>query len=132
MRIRRSVWFWLFLAMAFSQFPAAHGNVIHWEFAGWYGGGCYPNVEFDPNVKGRVYLVSDVSGIWKSTDSGENWSFMTQGLKNLNVSFVSVAPSNSKIIYAGTAKGLFVWRESINTWEPCDSKRRGDLFCPSG
>ena len=126
-RIRRFARFWIFLVMAICQFPAAHGDVIHWEFAGWYGGGCYPNVEFDPNMKGRVYLVSDVAGVWRSTDSGENWSFMARGLKNLNVSFVSVAPSNSKIIYAGTAKGLFVWRESINTWEPCDSKG-GEIY----
>ena len=36
-----------------------------WEFAGWYGGGCYPNLVLDPHTKGRVYLASDVAGIFR-------------------------------------------------------------------
>ena len=44
-----------------------------WKFAGWYGGGCYPNVEFDPNIKDRDYLVSDVAGLWRSDDSAAHW-----------------------------------------------------------
>ncbi|PKN30610.1 MAG: hypothetical protein CVU64_02410 [Deltaproteobacteria bacterium HGW-Deltaproteobacteria-21] len=97
------------------------GDAKHWEFAGWNGGGCYPNVEFDSSVKGRIYLVSDVAGIWRSNDSGENWSFMTRGLKNLNVSFIAIAPSDSNVLYAGTARGLFVRREADKSWEPCDT-----------
>jgi len=113
----------LFLSACPGWVSPSRGDVKHWEFAGWYGGGCYPNVEFDPKVKDRLYLVSDVAGIWKSEDSGERWSFMTRGLKNLNVAFVSPAPSDSNVLYAGTGKGLFVWRERDRSWEPCDTYR---------
>ena len=42
----------------------------HWEFAGWYGG-CYPDLEPDPSTPGRLYLSSDVAGIWRSDDRGD-------------------------------------------------------------
>jgi hypothetical protein len=53
----------LLLIILFISTGRAQG--YHWEFAGWYGGGCFPNIEFDPNVKNRVYLTSDVAGLWR-------------------------------------------------------------------
>ncbi len=94
---------------------------FHWEFAGWYGGGCYPNVEFDPHVKDRVYLVSDVSGIWKSDDLGEHWSFINEGLEKLNVALIAIAPSDSKVLYAGTKAGLFRSLDEGAHWAACDT-----------
>jgi len=88
----------------------------HWEFAGWEGGGCYPNVEFDPHVKGRVYLTSDVAGVWRSDDLGENWYFVTKGLENLNVSALAVAPTDSNILYSAAADGLYLSRNAGNSW----------------
>ncbi len=88
----------------------------NWEFAGWYAGGCFPNIEFDPNVKNRVYLTSDVAGIWRSDDLGENWVFATQGLKNLNIAAVAVAPSDSNVLYAASADGIYVSRDAGGSW----------------
>ncbi|MFC1704254.1 hypothetical protein ACFL1E_05700 [Candidatus Omnitrophota bacterium] len=93
----------------------------HWEFAGWYGGGAFPNVTFDPNVENRVYLVSDVAGIWKSDDLGENWISINKGLSNLIVSCLTVSPSDSNILYAGTAAGLFRTKNQGASWEPCNT-----------
>ncbi|MFC1708727.1 WD40/YVTN/BNR-like repeat-containing protein [Candidatus Omnitrophota bacterium] len=93
----------------------------HWEFAGWFGGGFYPNTEFDPNIRNRVYLVSDVAGIWKSNDLGNNWAPINNGLGNLNVSFLEVAPSNSDILYAGTRMGLFRSKDQGGSWVSCDN-----------
>jgi len=95
---------------------------IHWDFAGWYGGGFYPNVTFDPNKEGRIYLLSDVAGIWKSDNLGEEWIYCNQGLDNLIVSFLEVAPSDSNILYAGTAKGLYLSRNQGKNWEMCGDK----------
>src|SRR6185295_6894796 len=91
-----------------------------WEFAGWYGGGCYPNITFDPNVKNRVYLTSDVAGIWRSDNAGDEWSFITEGLKNLNVAQVVVAKANSNVLYAATEKGLFYSLNGGGHWEKSD------------
>ena len=91
-----------------------------WEFAGWYGGGCYPYIEFDRRVKNRIYLSSDVAGLWRSDDGGEHWRFINKGLRNLHVATVSVAPSDSRVVYAGTRGGLFVSEDSGESW-----KKRG-------
>ena len=92
----------------------------HWEFAGWHGGGAFPNVTFSPHMRDRVYLVSDVAGVWRSDDLGDNWRFMTVGLMNLNVSFLETALSDENILYAGTAGGLFRSNNGGENWEPCD------------
>ncbi len=92
----------------------------HWEFAGWEGGGCYPNLAFDPGNENRVYLTSDVAGIWRSDDLGETWHFVNRGLGNLNVSVIAVAPSDPNTLYAGTADGVFFSRNAGETWESTD------------
>lgn len=108
-------------AIAAPARSAAEGGDVHWEFAGWYGGGCYPNLVFDPRVKGRVYLASDVAGIWRSDDLGENWKFATQGLGNLEVSVIAVSPADSNVLYAGTSGGLYRSLDAGGRWELCDT-----------
>ncbi len=100
--------FWSSLSLASQDF--------HWEFAGWEGGGCYPNVEFDPRAKDRVYLTSDVAGIWRSDDLGENWRFINHGLENLYIPAIAVAPSDSNILYAAAKNGLYLSRDAGETW----------------
>ena len=90
---------------------------VHWEFAGWYGGGCFPNVEFDPKIPDRVYLTSDVAGLWRSDDLGENWYFATQGLGNINVAVLAVARSDSDVIYAGTYDGVYYSKDAAKSWQ---------------
>lgn len=91
-----------------------------WQFAGWHAGGCFPNLAFDPHNKGRVYLTSDVGGIFRSDDLGEHWYFVTKGLGNLVVSQVAVAPSDSNILYAATRAGLFVSKDAAASWQAAD------------
>jgi exopolysaccharide biosynthesis WecB/TagA/CpsF family protein len=110
----------VFAALICGRFVFAEQNNFHWDFAGWYGGGCYPNVEFDPNIKDRVYLTSDVAGIWRSDDGGERWFFATNGLGHLNVAQVAVAESDSNVLYAATKGGLFYSLNGGGLWEKSD------------
>lgn len=91
-----------------------------WEFAGWHGGGCYTNIAFDPKNKGRVYLASDVAGIYRSDDLGDNWYFVTEGLENMLVTQVAIAPSDSQVLYAATKTGVFVSRDAAASWRATD------------
>ena len=106
----------LFLAAQCFFAPCALADAPHWEFAGWYGGGCYPDVVFDPQVSGRVYLVSDVAGVWRSDDSGESWVTSSQGLGNFKGAFAAVAPSDSNVVYVGTSEGLFYSKDAAKSW----------------
>jgi photosystem II stability/assembly factor-like uncharacterized protein len=92
---------------------AFHDN---WRFSGWYGGGCYPNVEFDPQNSGRVYLTSDVAGIWRSDDDGDHWAFITNGLSNLVVAQIAVAPKRPSVVYAATKGGIFYSTNAGDKW----------------
>lgn len=92
-----------------------------WEFVGWDGGGCYPNLTFDPHIRDRVYLTSDVAGIYRSDDKGEHWYFVNQGLGSLLVAQVVVAPSDSSFVYAATKGGVYVSKDQAKTWTKADS-----------
>lgn len=46
-------------------------------------------------------------GIWKTTDGGASWTFLTPGFPNLSVSALAFAPSQPDVIYAGTGEGFF-------------------------
>ena len=115
----QTILFFMLASAFFSQGQAA--GVQHWEFAGWEGAGCYPNVEFDPNVKDRVYLTSDVAGIWRSDDLGEHWRFITKGLGNLHVALIVPAPSDPNILYAGTKDGIFYSNNAGESWSAADN-----------
>ncbi len=88
-----------------------------WTFAGWYGGGMYPAIVPDEHVNGRLYLTSDVAGLWRSEDRGESWQFKNEGLTNLNVACLAIAPSNSDVLYAGTADGVMVSKDAGEHWK---------------
>ncbi len=102
-----------FLIFASLAYPQENTS---WEFAGWQGGGCFPNIELDLSVKGRVYLTSDVAGIWRSDDQGEHWRFVTKGLKNLNVAALAISVSDSNVLYAATAGGIYVSLDAGQSW----------------
>ncbi len=112
--------------------PWGHATGEHWEFAGWYGGGCFPNIVFDPRNKDRVYLTSDVAGIWRSDDLGEHWHFINHGLGHLIVSQVAVAPSDGNVLYAATDGGVYVSRNAGDLWTAADRMKGKITFTRPG
>lgn len=113
-----AIFIFFFLTLIFTRIAfAQQGN---WSFAGWYGGGCYPNIVFDPNVRNRVYLTSDVAGAWRSDNGGEQWHFINQGLNSLNVAQLAVAKANSNVLYAATVRGIYYSLNAGSSWQKAD------------
>lgn len=108
--------------------PAAETQRNLWEFAGWYGGGMYPKIVADPQVEGRLYLTSDVAGLWRSDDRGETWNFINKGLTNLIIASLAIAPSDSNIIYIGTPKGLLRSDNAGESWKLLEETAQEILF----
>lgn len=50
---------------------------------------------------------SSGGGIWKTTDAGETWAFLTPDLPNQNISDIRGSVSNQDIVYAATGKKFF-------------------------
>lgn len=60
----------------------------------------------NPNV---VYLATAGGGVWKTTNQGTNWSYMSSGWQFLHTTGIAVDPTNENIVLAGTgdAYGFF-------------------------
>ena len=59
----------------------------------------------DPTNQGTMYAVGLDQGVWKTTNSGANWTQINNGLLNIGVQAIAISPSNSQILYAGTTYG---------------------------
>jgi hypothetical protein len=64
-------------------------------------------LEFHPTDANTLYAATAGGGLWKTSNGGNSWQPLTDGLPNLNVSDVAVNPSNPNIIYilTGDADG---------------------------
>lgn len=108
-----------YLLTSFSLQAPVSGAVtqpLHWQYAGWAGGGAFPALVPDPNIAGRAFLISDVAGIWKSDARGDQWTYKTQGLANIVTASLAVAPSNSSIVYSGSTAGLHKSIDGGESW----------------
>ncbi len=51
-----------------------------------------------------VFLAAAQGGVWKTTNGGQNWLPLTDDQPSLAMGSLAIAPSNDKIIYAGTGE----------------------------
>jgi photosystem II stability/assembly factor-like uncharacterized protein len=56
----------------------------------------------DPNNAQTFYVGAPSGGIWKSTDSGVNWTPLSDQIPQIGVSGIAIDPNDSKIIYIAT------------------------------
>ncbi|MBI4310128.1 MAG: hypothetical protein HY591_07350, partial [Candidatus Omnitrophica bacterium] len=81
--------------------------VLNWKFAGWSGGGAFSYIYVDPSSAGTVWMVSDVSGIFKSTNQGDSWNWSTRGMVNVGGSTIIQAPSNPSVFYHASGRTAY-------------------------
>src|SRR5262245_40968835 len=58
-----------------------------------------------PGSPSGAYAGAAGGGVWKSTNGGDSWQPLTDGLHDLSVGAIAVAPSNPLIVYVGTGEG---------------------------
>lgn len=77
-----------------------------WSFAGWGGAGLFQYLYPDPVTSGRIFAVTDVSGVWLSLNSADHWTAnVSYGMRNIGGSTVIQAPSDSTIMYHAAGRG---------------------------
>ncbi|MCB9207754.1 MAG: T9SS type A sorting domain-containing protein [Ignavibacteriales bacterium] len=99
------------------------------EFAGPTNiGGRIVDIEFDPVSPNIVYAAAATGGVFKSTDTGNNWFPIFDDQPCLSIGDIGIDPNNPDIIYVGTGEangghnnfpGLGIYK-SVNggqTWE---------------
>jgi hypothetical protein len=78
--------------------PFAYTNTGSWSS----GKGRVNVITIDPNHPNTIYMGTPASGIWKSTDSGINFTNISDQLEQNGVSGIAIDPNNSNIIYIAT------------------------------
>ncbi|MEK7395970.1 MAG: hypothetical protein AAB116_03435, partial [Candidatus Poribacteria bacterium] len=80
------------------------------------GGGFLTAIAIDPTNENIVYVGTDLAGIFKSTDGGQNFKFICKGLKNLVIQKIVIDPRNTNILYLGTEGGLYKSTDGGGNW----------------
>ena len=83
-------------------------KVSDWKSIGPYttnvkqGQGRVNTFIIDPNDPETYYVGAPAGGIWRSTDSGSNWTPLSDELPQIGVSGIAIDKNNSDIIYIAT------------------------------
>ncbi len=75
---------------------------LRWRCVGPFRGGRASTVCGDPRDPRVFYFGAGGGGVWKTTDAGVTWENVSDGyIKTASVGCVSVAPSDSNVVYVG-------------------------------
>ena len=97
-----------------------------WEPLNPGAGGQVQNIVGDPNTPGRLFLASDMEGIYESTDNGLSWKIKGDMIHN-RVFTVAVSPGNANKIYTGTMYGLEVSNDGGKNFDLVELTRRQSI-----
>src|SRR5919201_2693545 len=67
-------------------------------------GGRIHDVEALPTDPSTIYVASATGGIWRSTNHGTTWTPIFDGQEVSSLGDVAIAPSNVRVIWAGTGE----------------------------
>ncbi|MBN2037530.1 MAG: T9SS type A sorting domain-containing protein [Chitinispirillaceae bacterium] len=78
-----------------------------WENVGPTGWGRVWEVAVDPTSDQIVYILgSSGGGLWKSTDGGTNWSYISSGMRSQSMGDLAFDPQNNRTLWLGTGECL--------------------------
>lgn len=73
------------------------------------------SVAIDPQTSSKLYVVSS-EGLLKSTNGGDSWVDVTNGLPRSGIQCLAIDPTNPAILFAGTRDGLFRSADEGESW----------------
>ena len=80
-------------------------SALQWRLVGPFHGGRVDAVAGIPGDRRTFYMGAADGGVWKTTDAGHSWHNVSDCCFALgSVGALAVAPSDSKVIYAGTGE----------------------------
>ena len=89
---------------AFPVDPALY-QALQWRNIGPFRAGRTTAVAGVPDQPATFYIGSSGGGVWKSSDAGRSWQNVSDGFFDVGaIGALAVAPSDPKVIYAGTGE----------------------------
>jgi len=92
------------LPAAAQELPATLLQELHWRSIGPSRGGRVLAVAGVPREPDHFYFGAVNGGVWETTDAGRTWRPIFDGQPIGSIGALAVAPSNPKVIYAGTGE----------------------------
>ena len=78
-------------------------SALQWRSVGPYLGGRVTSLAGVPDQPNLFYMATAGGGVWRTRDYGHNWQNISDKyFKSGSVGAIALAPSNPRIIYAGT------------------------------
>ncbi len=103
-----------FLSSSFvhsQKIPFNAYSEMKWRLVGPFRAGWGTVCDGIPDQPNTFYFGGAGGGIWKTSDAGRTWKGLMQHEGSSAIGALALAPSNPKIIYAGT--GQVAWRYDI-------------------
>ncbi len=92
------------VSMVAQAVPPELFNGLRWRLIGPFRGGRAVAVAGVPGDSTTFYFGAVDGGIWKTTDAGVVWNPIFDGQSVASIGAIAVAPSDPKIVYAGTGE----------------------------
>ena len=90
---------------------------LRWEYWAPGGGGEIQSIYLDPAVKDRLYVMSDMEGLYRSDDGGQSYQLLAAELPQLNVFGLASDPENPDKVFLGTHRMALVSEDAGDTWQ---------------
>jgi len=94
--------------------------------------GCFSRLPSSHRESNSIEASKDLSGMYVSTDEGDNWSVLSRDLGPHSVEdtcLLGIAPSNPDVMLAHGRTGVLISRDGGKNWEPTGNQR--DLESPA-
>jgi photosystem II stability/assembly factor-like uncharacterized protein len=100
----------------FDGFYRSLDGGAHWTGGNWGGF----TLLADPSHPNTLYSASGAFDyVQKSTDGGDTWTYVADGLGEASISVLAMDPYNSNVLYAGgIGQGAFKTTDGAATWTP--------------
>jgi photosystem II stability/assembly factor-like uncharacterized protein len=73
----------------------------------------------DPSNPSVIYAEAELDGLYKSTNRGQSWKRIDDGLPDLSTRALVIDPTDSMTLYVGTFKrGIFKSTNGGESWQP--------------
>jgi photosystem II stability/assembly factor-like uncharacterized protein len=100
-----------FLLIHSQKIPSKAYSDMSWRLVGPFRAGWGTVCEGIPEQLNTFYFGGAGGGIWRTSDAGRTWKALMQHEGSSAIGALAIAPSDPKIIYAGT--GQVAWRYDI-------------------
>ena len=118
--------FGLLLVLFWSGPSPSHADIDRWSPIGPEGE-TINVIALDPQNPDILYAATTANGVFKTTDAGESWIAVNEGLKTGTtipaLTSLAIDPEQTNVLYAGTSsEGIFKSTNGAGLWNAINSE----------